>query len=43
MITSDRLQATQHSHDWYATVHVMSGAAGVAIGLMFATTLGWLS
>lgn len=40
MITSDRLH-TQLSRDWYAIVHVMSGAAGVAIGLMFATTLGW--
>jgi hypothetical protein len=43
MITPNRLQTTQSLQDWNAIIHVLSGAAGVAIGLMFATALRWLN
>lgn len=42
MITSNPLRV-QHLHNWQAVIHVVSGSAGVVIGLMFATTLGWLN
>ncbi|HEY9845171.1 MAG TPA: hypothetical protein V6D03_03150 [Candidatus Caenarcaniphilales bacterium] len=43
MISINRLQDTQLAQDYYALIRVMSGAAGVAIGLVVAGTLGWLS